>query len=422
MNKEILEELNYCLNCINKPCKSGCPLENDIPEVIRLMKEEKEEEAFKVLTKTTILSGACGRVCPHIKQCQGKCTRGIVGKPVQIGVIESYLFDQAISNNWEFEKFEDYNKNKEKNIKVAIVGGGPAGLTCSSFLARHGIKVDIFEKHNQLGGIINHSIPEFRLDKNIVKQNINKILDIGNIEIFYNKELGKNINIKELEENYDYIFLSFGANISSKMNIPGEELNGVYVANEALEYSIDVDYKGKNVAIIGGGNVAIDMARTAKKKGANVYIIYRRSLKEMPAEEKEIMDALKEGIKLIPQTNILKIIPNQENKVGRIECIKTELVKKENEDRLMPVNIENSNYEINMDLVFMAVGSKPEKEVIEKLDLEITDRGYIKVDKDYKTSNDKIYAGGDIVGDKSTIAWAARSGRNVAENILKTIR
>ena len=417
MNEEIQKYTEYCLNCPVKPCsQKGCPLNNDIPAFIKQVKEGNIEEAYKILSKTTVLGSVCGRICPHMKQCEGSCVRGIKGDPVQIGEIEAYVFDEAIKNKW----YENIKKTDElKCKKIAVVGGGPAGLTCSNFLARKGADVTIYEKSNKLGGILEHGIPEFRLKKEILEETIKSILSIG-IKVEYDKELGKNLTLDDLESDFDAIFLSFGANIPSKMNIPGEDLQGVYGGNSLLESNNHPSYKGKKVAVIGGGNVAMDCARTIKKLGADkVFVIYRRAEKQMPAETKEIEDAKKEGIEFLFQNNIVKIIGDK--KVEKVECIKTELVKKEGETREVPVNIEGSNYEIDMDYLVMAVGSNPETELLEKLGLELNKWGYIKVDENHRTSKEKVYAGGDIAGDKSTIAWAARAGRDVAETIEDTL-
>ena len=269
------------------------------------------------------------------------------------------------------------------------------------------------------GGILAHGIPDFRLDKNVLEKTVNAILSIG-IKVEYNKELGRNIDISELEAKYDSVFLGIGANIPSKMNIEGEDLDGVYGGNSLLENKKFPEFEGKKVAVIGGGNVAMDCSRTIKRLGAkNVYVIYRRAEKQMPAEVKEIEDAKKEGIEFLFQNNIVKILGNK--RIEKIECIKTKLVKKEGETREVPVNIEGSNYILDMDYVVMAVGSSPEKDVIEKLGLELNKWGYIKVDENHRTSKEKIYAGGDVAAEKQTVAWAARSGRDAAETIRKDL-
>ena len=418
MNEKIKKYTEYCLNCPTKPCSNnGCPLNNDIPTFIKLVKEEKIEEAYKILSKTTVLGSICGRICPHMKQCQGSCIRGIKGDPVQIGEIEAFVFDKALKNKW----YKNIEKTRElQGKRAAVVGSGPSGLTCASFLARSGAEVTIYEKYNKLGGILEHGIPNFRLEKNILNRTIEAILDMG-IKVEYNKELGKNLNLEDLEKEYDTIFLGFGANIPSKMNIEGENLEGVYGGNCLLEKGEHPSYIGKKVAVIGGGNVAMDCARTIKKLGAEkVYIIYRRAEKQMPAESKEIEEAKKEGIEFLFQNNIVKILGK--NKVEKIECIKTKLIKKEGELREVPINIEHSNYEMDVDYVVMAVGSEVEKELINKLGLKINKWGYIEVNEEHQTSKKGIYAGGDVVGDKGTVAWAARAGRDVAEIIKLNLK
>ena len=411
--EEIKEKANYCLNCPVKPCSNkGCPLNNNIPEFIKAVKEEDIKKAYEILSETTVLESVCGRICPHMKQCEGSCVRGIKGEPVSIGDLEAYVGDVAIKNNYKI--FEINKENKDK--KIAIVGGGPAGITASAFLLKKGFSVTLFEKYNYLGGLLVHGIPEFRLPKNIVKNTIQKVIDLG-LEVKYNYELGKNLSLNELEKDYDAIFLAYGANITTKMGVEGEELDGVYGGNQLLEYNNHPDYKVKSVAVIGGGNVAMDCARTIKRLGAeNVKIIYRRAEEQMPAETKEIQEAKEEGIEFLFQNNIVKIIGK--NKVEKLELIKTELVQKEGETRKVPINIENSNYVIDIDYVVMALGSMPESFTMD-LGLTLNKYGYIYIDENYQTSNKKIFAGGDIAGCKSTVAWAARSGREAANKITQ---
>lgn len=416
MNQEIKEKSNYCLNCKMKPCANkGCPLGNDIPEFIKQIKEENYEEAYHILTNTTVLQAVCGRICPHKKQCQGVCVRGIKGEPVSIGDLEAFVGDYAIQNNLQIPKEEEKNLS---NKKVAIVGGGPSGLTCAAFLAKKGVKVTIYERYDFLGGLLMYGIPEFRLSKDIVQNTIQKILNLG-IEVKYHQKLGNNLNLEDLTNHFDYVYLAFGANCSSKMGIEGEDLEGVYGGNELLELKKHPDYKGKTVLVNGGGNVAIDTARTVKRMGAKkVLIVYRRAKEQMPAEEKEVLDAEKEGIEILFQHNMVKITGNK--KVEGVEVIKTKLIQKEGETRLSPVNIQGSNYVINADYVIMALGSKTD-EFVKKLGLELTPRNYIKIDENYKTSNPKVFAGGDVAGEKGTVAWAARNGRNVANEIVAQI-
>lgn len=411
--EEIMKKAEHCLGCKVKMCQKGCPLGNDITEFIRFVKEEKYKEAYEVLSNTTILQPICGRICPHKSQCEGNCVRGIKGESVSIGDLEAYIGDLAIENNYEISKFTNDLKNK----KVAVIGGGPAGLSCAAHLTRNGYKVTIYEKYDKLGGILRHGIPDFRLDKSILDKQIEKILRLG-IEVKYNQIIGKDITIQELENEYDAIFLAFGANISSKMGIEGEELEGVYGGNELLENGRHPNYINKIVSVIGGGNVAMDTARTIKRLGAKaVKVIYRRAEAQMPAERKEIEDAKREGVEFLFQNNIVKVIGDK--KVEKIECIKTELVKKEGETREIPVDIEGSNYIMDMDYVVMAVGSKPEKDIVDNLGVELTKRGNIETDENYMTSKEKIFAGGDLAGEKATVAWASRSGRDAANRIMK---
>ena len=415
MKDNIKQKAEYCLNCKNPQCRTGCPLGNNIPAFIQKVKEDNLEEAYKILCETTAIPAICGRICPHQKQCQGKCIRGIKSEPVSIGEIEAYVGDWALNNtNSLLNCCKDI---QEKNKKVAVIGGGPSGLTAAVFLRKNGYKVTIYEKQKDLGGILKRGIPEFRLPNEIVEKTIEQILALG-INVQCEKELGRNLELANLEKEYDAIYLSIGANISRKMAIEGEELEGVYGGNSLLENQNHPDYTNKKVAIIGGGNVAMDCARTIKRMGAEqVVVIYRRSEAEMPAESKEISDAKKEGVEFLFLNNIVKILGT--NKVEKIECIKTELVQKEGETRKSPVNIENSNYILNMDYVVMAVGGEVDKDLIEKCNISTTTKKYVQVNENNQTSDEKVFAGGDVVGQNSTVAWAASDGKNVASKIIK---
>ena len=411
--EEIKEKVNYCLNCPVKPCANkGCPLGNNIPEFVKAMKEEDYKKAYDILSETTVLEAVCGRICPHTKQCEGSCVRGIKSKPVSIGELEAFVGDIAIKENYELSTLNKNNKDK----KIAIVGGGPAGLTAAAFLLKNGYSVTLYEKYDYLGGLLLHGIPEFRLPKEIVKQTVQKIIDLG-LQVKYKQELGKNLSLKQLEKEYNAIFLAFGANITTEMGVEGEELQGVYGGNQLLENQNHPDYTNKKVAVIGGGNVAMDCARTIKRLGAQeVKVIYRRAEEQMPAENKEIQEAKEDGIEFLFQNNIVKILGK--DKVEQVELIKTELVQKDGESRKVPVNIPNSNYTIDIDYIIMALGSKPEN-FVNELGLELNKWGYINIDEKNRTSNPKIFAGGDIAGAKGTVAWAARSGRDAADSIMK---
>ena len=408
---EIKEKVDYCLNCPVKPCSNkGCPLGNNIPGFIKAIKEEDYKKAYEILSETTVLQAICGRICPHTKQCEGSCVRGIKSNSVSIGELEAFVGDIAIKEKY---KIAERNQN-HKDKKVAIIGGGPAGLTASAFLLKKGYSVTLYEKYDYLGGLLVHGIPEFRLSKQVVKETVQKIIDLG-LEVIYNQELGKNLSLEQLEKEYDAIFLAFGANITTKMGVEGEDLEGVYGGNQLLEYKSHPDYTNKKVAIIGGGNVAMDCARTIKRMGAQeVKVIYRRAEEQMPAEKKEIQEAKEEGIKFLFQNNIVKILG--EHKVQQVELIKTELVQKEGENRKVPVNIPNSNYIIDIDYIVMALGSMPDS-FVNELGLELNKWGYINIDEKNRTSNPKIFAGGDIACSKGTVAWAARSGRDAANAI-----
>ena len=409
MEKEKLEvkiAASKCETCVTKPCQIGCPLNIDIPEFIENVKNNNYGEAFKVLCKSTVLPSVCGKICPVDKQCQGSCAKKVSYDPVEIGKIESYVGDLAVENGWKLPR-----KGKKKE-RIAVIGSGPSGLTCAGFLAENGYQVTIYEKHEYLGGLLYHGIPKFRLNKELVSKVIKQILDLG-IEVKTNVSLGKDISLKELEKEYDAVFLGLGANVSKMMGISGEELNGVYGANELLENLVRVDYTSKRVVVIGGGGVSIDMARTAIKEGASeVGIIYRRSRSEMSVEMNDIRAAKKEGIKFLFQTNVIKVIG--EDKVTGIECVKTTLDKEKK-----AINVEGSNFVIDTDVVIMAVGSRADSELLESLKLDVKENGYLMVNSNNQTSNPKIFAAGDLTGAKSTVAWACRNGRDTAYSIMK---
>lgn len=406
-------KIEYCLGCIKKPCQKGCPLDNDITGFIKHLKDNNIESAYNLLTETTVLSSICGRICPHDKQCQGSCIRGLKGTPVDIGYLESYIGDMAIKNNWSIKKIS----NTKKKEKIAIIGSGPSSLTCAAYLARNGYNVTIYEKYDSLGGILYHSIPKFRLDKDILKSTINKIILLG-INYHLNKELGKNIFLEDLEKEYDCIYLGLGANKTLCLNIEGEDKIGVFSGNELLETNNHPPYKNKIVAVYGGGNVAMDISRTINKLGAKkVIVIYRRSEKEMPAEIKEIIAAKKEGVEFVFQTNIIEILGKE--KIKELACLKTELIKDEGENRLIPKNIKGSNHTIKCDYLIKAIGTTPDINLLKSLKLELTKNNYLKVNKNSQTSKENIFAGGDLAGNNKTVAFASKSGRDAAANIIK---
>lgn len=411
----IKEKSSYCLSCKSKNCMKGCPLSNDITDAIKYVKEEEYEKAYNKFLETTVLSSICGRICPHTKQCQGSCIRGIKGDAVDIGSIEAFVGDYGIQNDIKITNFEEYKKIDKK---VAVIGSGPCGITCAATLKRLGVsKVTLFEKKNYLGGLLVHGIPEFRLPKDIVDSVYNKIITDLDIEVKLGVELGKDITIENLMKEYDSIFLAIGANTSSKMGIPGEELDGVYGGNELLEYKSFPDFRNKKVVVSGGGNVAMDTARTIKRLGADkVYVVYRRAEEQMPAEKIEIKEAKLEGIEFIFLNNILKIIGK--DKVEKIECIKTKLIENQGE-RPYPVNIEGSNYTIDTDYVVMAIGSKLDNDVL--TELKRNDWRKIQIDEKYRTNLNGVYAAGDLAGVKSTVAYASNSGKEAAKSVYEDL-
>jgi glutamate synthase (NADPH) small chain len=403
---EIKKLADFCVSCVTKPCQLGCPLNNDTTGFIKAVKNDNYEEAFKILSNTTVMPAICGKICPHEKQCQGSCVKRVSYEAVRIGDIESFIGDLAIENDWKFLK-----KGK-KNKKILVVGSGPAGLTCAAFLAKEGYQVTLYEKHDYLGGLLYHGIPAFRLNKDLVKKAIDKILDLG-IEVHTNMTLGKDFSLDEVKDKYDAIFLGIGANVSRMMEIPGENLTGVYGGNELLEKAIHPDYTDKKIFVIGGGNVAMDVARTVKRLGAKeVTILYRRDEADMPAEKVEIKETVLDDVEFLYKTKLVKILG--EDKVQKIECIKTKL-----SDEEKYVDVEGSNFVLDADYVMMAIGSKADDDVLDSLGLERKENGYLSTNDNDQTSDEKIFAAGDLTGTKSTVAWACRKGRDAAYSIME---
>ncbi len=379
-----------CVSCVTKPCQLGCPLDNDITGFIKEVRCKNYEEAFNILAKTTVLMPICGRICPHTKQCQGLCAMGVSYKSVSIGTLEAFVGDMALKNKF----LMDSPKTTIK--KVAVVGSGPSGLTCAAFLRRNGIGVTIYEKHDYLGGLLVHGIPDFRLSRKVVKDVTNNIINLG-IDVKYNKCLGKDISLGELEKKYDAVYLAIGANEANKLNISGEELLNVHGANELLEYKPKINYKKKTFIVIGGGNTAMDVARTLIRKSANVKIIYHKALSLMSAEKKEIKAAKKEGVEFIFSTAVTKIIGKK----------RVKFVELKTGDKIT---------KMACDYVIKAIGAHPDK-LVKRLKLDKNGNN-VKIDGDGRTNNPKIFAGGDVAGTKSTVSWAARAGRNAAYAII----
>lgn len=426
--EQAIDEANRCLNCKHKPCVSGCPVSIDIPAFISKIKEEDFEGAYKIITKTSSLPAVCGRVCPQELQCESKCVRGIKGEPVAIGRLERFVADWHMAN----AKVE-VEKPKFNGHKVAVIGSGPSGLTCAGDLAKKGYEVTIFEALHTPGGVLVYGIPEFRLPKEIVKKEIENLKALG-VTVMTNMVIGKVLSVDELfEQGFEAVFVGSGAGLPRFMNIEGENLNGVYSANEFLtrinlmkaykENSDTPVKKVKNVAVVGGGNVAMDAARCAKRLGAdNVYIVYRRSMEEMPARREEVEHAEEEGIIFKTLNNPVRIVGD--DFVTGIECVKMTLGEPDKSGRREPIVCEGSEYIIDVDTVIMAIGTSPNpliKNTTEGLD---TDRRGCIITKGEGglTSKNGVYAGGDVVMGAATVILAMGAGKNAAKAIDEYIQ
>ena len=424
--EQAVDEANRCLNCKNKPCVSGCPVSIDIPSFIAKIREEDFEGAYEIIAKSSSLPAVCGRVCPQETQCEAKCVRGIKGEPVAIGRLERFVADYHMAN------FKGEPQVPQKNgHKVAVIGAGPSGLTCAGDLARAGYDVTIFEALHVAGGVLVYGIPEFRLPKDIVKKEIEGLKKIG-VKVLTNMVVGKVFSVDELmeEEGFEAVYIGTGAGLPRFMGIPGENLNGVYSANEyltrtnlmkAYKEGSDTPIKhSKSVAVVGGGNVAMDAARCAKRLGAEkVYIIYRRSMDEMPARNEEIEHAVEEDIIFNVLCNPTEIIADENGSVCGMKCIKMELGEPDESGRRSPVPIEGSEFVLDVDTVIMAIGTSPNPLIRNTTEgLETNRRGCIVTDGESgKTSREGVYAGGDAVTGAATVILAMGAGKDAAKAI-----
>ena len=425
-----VDEAKRCLNCKNKPCMQGCPVSVKIPEFIALIADGKFEEAYQKIKETNALPAVCGRVCPQEKQCESKCVRGIKGESVGIGRLERFAADYHMKHVKDTVEVPETNGKK-----VAVVGSGPSGLTAAGDLAKRGYKVTVFEAFHTAGGVLMYGIPEFRLPKDIVQKEIENLKAMG-VDIETNVIVGKTLTIDELfdEMGYDAVYIGSGAGLPRFMGIEGESLNGVYSANEFLtrinlmkgykfpEYDTPV-YVGKKVAVLGGGNVAMDAARSAKRLGAdNVYIVYRRGREELPARAEEVFHAEEEGIEFKLLQNPTKILGNEDGWVTGMEVIKMELGEPDESGRRRPVEIAGSEETLDVDTVVVAIGQTPNP-LIRKTTkgLETNKRGCIVADEVGKTSREHVYAGGDVVTGAATVILAMGAGKAAAEAIDKEL-
>ena len=430
-NERAVKEASRCLHCKNPKCVEGCPVSINIPEFISHIKENDIEGAAKEIAKYSSLPAVCGRVCPQESQCEGKCVLGIKGEPLAIGKLEKYAAD------WARENYVDVSfKEESNNIKVAIIGSGPAGLTCAGDLAKKGYDVTIFEALHEPGGVLVYGIPEFRLPKEeVVKAEIDNIRKLG-VNIETNVIVGRTITIDEImnEEGFKAVFIGSGAGLPKFMGIPGENANGVFSANEfltrvnlmkAFKEDYDTPVKiGKRVAIVGGGNVAMDAARTALRLGAESHIVYRRSELELPARKEEVHHAKEEGVIFHILTNPVEILSDENGWVKGIKCVKMVLGEADDSGRRRPIPIEGSEFVIELDTVIMSLGTSPNPLIASTTDgLEINKWKCLVADEETGfTTKEGVYAGGDAVTGAATVILAMGAGKKAAKAIDKYLQ
>ena len=418
--EQVKEEASRCLSCKNPRCVKGCPVNINIPEFIKALKEDNLEAAGDIIRETSMLPSVCGRVCPQERQCEGNCILGIKGEAVAIGALERYVGDNTSAKNVEIVP---------TGKKVAIVGSGCAGITAASDLRKAGHEVTIFEALHQFGGVLRYGIPPFRLPRTVLDREIKNLKDMG-VKFEKNVIVGKSITLKQLKEDgYDAIFICSGAGLPKMMNIPGENLNGVYSANEFLTRVnlMGADGKdavtplrvGKAAAVIGGGNVAMDAARTALRLGADVHIVYRRSEAELPARVEEVHHAKEEGIQFDLLTNPVEIIEDEEGNFSGMKCIRMELGEPDESGRRRPVEIEGSEFVLDVDTVIMSLGTSPNPLISSTTKgLDINKRKCIVAEEETgKTSKAAVYAGGDAVTGAATVILAMGAGKAAAAAI-----
>ena len=424
--EEAMCEASRCITCKNAQCVKGCPVSIDIPGFISKVKEGKIEEAYQVISQASALPAVCGRVCPQESQCEGKCIRGIKGEPVSIGKLERFVADWARENG-----IVPQGATEKKGKKVAVIGSGPAGLTCAGDLAKMGYDVTIFEALHEAGGVLVYGIPEFRLPKKaVVAKEIENVKSLG-VKIETNVVIGKSVTIDQLieEEGFDAVFIGSGAGLPKFMGIPGENSNGVFSANEYLTRSnlmksFDPNSNtpimhGKKVAVVGGGNVAMDAARTALRLGAEVHIVYRRSEEELPARVEEVHHAKEEGIIFDLLTNPTEILADEKGWVTGMKCVKMELGEPDASGRRRPVVIPDSEFVMELDTVIMSLGTSPNPLISSTTEgLEVNKWKCIVADEvNGKTSKEGVYAGGDAVTGAATVILAMGAGKAAAKGI-----
>ena len=420
--KEALKEASRCLHCKIPKCVEGCPVNIKIPDFIAALKENHIKKAYDIISETSSLPAICGRVCPQEKQCESKCVKGLKGNAIAIGSLERYVADEAIKNN-----YTTMVKVPNNHKKIAIVGSGPAGLTCAGDLRKAGFDVTIFEVLHKAGGVLTYGIPEFRLPKSIVENQVKNLKKMG-VTIRTNVPIGNAISLKELQKEYDAVFLGTGAGLPKFMGIEGEDASGVFSANEILtrinlmgafkENSKTPIKKAKKAYVIGGGNVAMDAVRSLKRLGVDAHIMYRRGEDELPARKMEVHHAKEEGIKFNLLQNPVKILTDENNNVTGMEVVDMELSEPGEDGRRNVTEIKNSNHVVKCDMVVMALGTGPNHEALKGSEIVFTDKNLIEV-KDSKTSLSNVYAGGDAVTGAATVILAMEAGKKAASEIIK---
>lgn len=424
-----IDEAKRCLHCKHRPCVAGCPVRIDIPEFIAKVAEGDFESAYQIISRSSSLPAVCGRVCPQERQCESKCVRGIKGDAVSIGRLERFVAD------WHNSHCKVWPEIPERNgHKVAVIGSGPSGLTCAGDLARMGYDVTVFEALHVAGGVLVYGIPEFRLPKKIVELEINGLKALG-VKIQTNVVIGRSMSIDDLfEEGYDAVYIGSGAGLPRFMGIHGEELKGVYSANEYLTRvnlmkaylpeSATPIYHAKRVAVVGGGNVAMDAARSAIRMGAEeVFVIYRRSFEEIPARKEEVVHAQEEQIEFKTLTNPTEILGDENGNVKGIRCVKMELGEPDETGRRSPHPVENSEFDIDVDCVIMAIGTSPNPLIKSTTTgLDVNRRGGIIADENGQTSRKGVFAGGDTVTGAATVIKAMGAGKIAAKSIDEYIK
>lgn len=433
--EQAMLEASRCLDCKKPRCVPRCPVEIDIPGFIRKLREGDEKGAYEVIALSSSLPSVCGRVCPQETQCEGGCIVGIKGEPVAIGNLERYVGDRHISAKESGEEHASVRQATPSAVKVAVVGAGPAGLACASDLAKLGYGVTIFEALHKEGGVLVYGIPEFRLPKEgIVAKEVQAVKDLG-VEICLDEVVGRTVTVDQLldERGYSAVFLGTGAGLPRFMNIPGENLNGVFSANEFLtranlmhaysdKYATPI-YAGRKCVVVGGGNVAMDAVRTARRLGADAAIVYRRSEQELPARAEEVRHAREEGIGFNMLTNPVRILGNDKGNVTGIECISMSLGEPDASGRRSPVPVEGSNFIINCDTVIMALGTTPNPLIKQTTGgLETDRRGCIVATEEGATTRPGVFAGGDVVTGAATVILAMGAGRKGAAAIHEYLR